>query len=546
MVMRKVGTRKLIALLAIMALLVSSSIALAQDVDDSELNQLNQQEEQQNLGGEDGGISEEGGDGFDEDELDEDELDEDELDEDEGTEGSIGAGNDFEGVSLFSIFRCGTNDGEGLDPNPGSLSITGEKIWDDNDDEAGLRPESVIINLYADEEKIDLQTITEDDGWCYSFDISDRPIFNDQENQVEYTVGEEEVLKYIMGKCINPTVTFITPEAGNWRKYPSCNNLDINISNTQDERTVVVAKVTGGKTPVVVWTVDALTNSERYAITEAIKSINEINPYGSIYFFSGYGSLATIGIDAISHLNMTVTDETVSFGGKNEWSMVFTGTYSRGSSEATESSITNRLVPQTVSIQVTKSWQDSNDQDGIRTEHVIVKLLADGDDTGKTLVLDAANDWTGIFTGLDKSKAGQDIEYTIEEVSVDGYTTDITGNAASGFTITNSHTPQTGDDDDSNGNDGDDDDPNGDDDDEPSGGGGGGGGGRRRPTPETIKVPEEPEVFTPPVEEPVVVEEPLVTAPVLPDLPHTGGNPAAFVFLGAALAGLGLYVRKRR
>ena len=89
------------------------------------------------------------------------------------------------------------------------------------------------------------------------------------------------------------------------------------------------------------------------------------------------------------------------------------------------------------------------------------------------------------------------------------------------------------------------DDPNGDDpggdDDKPSGG-----GGRRRPTPETIKVPEEPEVFTPPVEEPVVVEEPLVTAPVLPDLPHTGGNPAAFVFLGAALAGLGLYVRKRR
>lgn len=93
----------------------------------------------------------------------------------------------------------------------------------------------------------------------------------------------------------------------------------------------------------------------------------------------------------------------------------------------------------------------------------------------------------------------------------------------------------------------DDDDPNGDDDDDDDDdNGGGGGGGRRRPTPESIEVPEEPEVFTPPVEEPVVVEEPLITAPVLPDLPHTGGNPAAFVFLGAALAGLGLYVRKRR
>lgn len=82
---------------------------------------------------------------------------------------------------------------------------------------------------------------------------------------------------------------------------------------------------------------------------------------------------------------------------------------------------------------------------------------------------------------------------------------------------------------------------------------GGGGSSRRRPRTveeEPIEVPEEPEVFTPPVEEPVeepvVVEEPPVTAPVLPDLPHTGGNPAAFVIMGAALAGLGLYVRKRR
>ena len=91
-------------------------------------------------------------------------------------------------------------------------------------------------------------------------------------------------------------------------------------------------------------------------------------------------------------------------------------------------------------------------------------------------------------------------------------------------------------------------------DDEPPSGGGGGGSSRRRPRTveeEPVEVPEEPEVLTPPVaeepvEEPVVVEEPMVTAPVLPALPHTGGNPAAFVIAGAALAGLGLYLRKRR
>ena len=70
-------------------------------------------------------------------------------------------------------------------------------------------------------------------------------------------------------------------------------------------------------------------------------------------------------------------------------------------------------------------------------------MLADGQDTGKTLELTEANGWAGSFTNLDADKGGIPIQYTVVEVTVTGYTSDVTGDAASGFTITNSYSPET-------------------------------------------------------------------------------------------------------
>ena len=92
-------------------------------------------------------------------------------------------------------------------------------------------------------------------------------------------------------------------------------------------------------------------------------------------------------------------------------------------------------------LKVTKQWDDKNDQDGIRPQSVTVRLLKDGKETGKTLTLDDACNWTGTFDDLDKYKDGQEIAYTIEEVPVEGYSSKVTGDVSTGFTITNSHTP---------------------------------------------------------------------------------------------------------
>ena len=113
------------------------------------------------------------------------------------------------------------------------------------------------------------------------------------------------------------------------------------------------------------------------------------------------------------------------------------------SKEANDLVFTNKYTPAKTEVPVKKVWKDENNQDGKRPTSVTVKLLADGQDTGKKLELNAANNWAGSFTNLDADKGGTPIKYTVVEVTVPGYTSDVTGDAASGFTITNSYSPET-------------------------------------------------------------------------------------------------------
>ena len=115
------------------------------------------------------------------------------------------------------------------------------------------------------------------------------------------------------------------------------------------------------------------------------------------------------------------------------------------STEVTGYDVKNSYTPGKVSIQVTKAWEDKNDQDGKRPGSVTVRLLADGEEVpGKALTLTKGNNWTGSFTDLDEYKEGKKIEYTIKEEPVgNGYVSVVTGTAEKGYVITNVRTPDT-------------------------------------------------------------------------------------------------------
>lgn len=91
-----------------------------------------------------------------------------------------------------------------------------------------------------------------------------------------------------------------------------------------------------------------------------------------------------------------------------------------------------------VSFDITKVWEDGENPEVKRPAIVEIKLLANGEDTGRKLVLNAETGWTGRFEYLDPVKDGQDIVYTVEEENVPaGYTSSVSGNAVTGFTVTN-------------------------------------------------------------------------------------------------------------
>ncbi|MBF0779248.1 Cna B-type domain-containing protein [Streptococcus cuniculi] len=96
-------------------------------------------------------------------------------------------------------------------------------------------------------------------------------------------------------------------------------------------------------------------------------------------------------------------------------------------------------------IKVTKTWEDANNQDGKRSGEVSIQLYADGQAVkDKVLVLNEANKWTGTFDALEQYKDGNEIIYTVKEVSIpEGYQSKVTGDVATGFTITNTYTPAT-------------------------------------------------------------------------------------------------------
>ena len=113
--------------------------------------------------------------------------------------------------------------------------------------------------------------------------------------------------------------------------------------------------------------------------------------------------------------------------------------------------------PETISITIEKYWNEgyllraaslhpvNNPDEGSsvnRPDSVTIHLLADGT-VIRTVELNESNGWALMLSGLPKyGDDGHEIQYTVNEVSVPGYITAITGDPSTGFTITNTAATQ--------------------------------------------------------------------------------------------------------
>ena len=100
--------------------------------------------------------------------------------------------------------------------------------------------------------------------------------------------------------------------------------------------------------------------------------------------------------------------------------------------------VVNTLVNPQIEFSGKKVWEDKNNQDGIRPKEITVHLLANGNDTGKSLKVTEDTGWEYSFDSLDTYDAsGDKILYSVTEDTVEGYQVKIEDT-----TITNSHQPE--------------------------------------------------------------------------------------------------------
>lgn len=378
---------------------------------------------------------------------------------------------------------------------PLKTTIAGTKTWDDNNNQDGVRPESITVILTgtANGQKVveDSKIVTAEDGWKYSFEDVDQ-YYNG--TKIEYSISEKAVASYtgkVTGYNITNTHTPVKITIHGEKQWVDSNNKDglrpnsitVDLIGTAKGNTVVTktTKVTKNMN----WQYE-FTNLDKYYQGEEIQytvkeqtvnhyetTYDEKNPYIIINTHSPknitvsgtktwvdennqYGRpnsitvilSGKIGEEEVIHQTQEVTPDM-----NGEWKYQFTNLpeYQDGElinytvDEANVQdydkkvdgyNITNTYNPETVTINGVKIWNDNDNQDGKRPESITVYLLANGERVATTTVTKAGN-WEFSFKDQVKNANGVPIVYTVEEESVDGYTTEIKD-----FTITNTHTPE--------------------------------------------------------------------------------------------------------
>ena len=293
--------------------------------------------------------------------------------------------------------------------------VVGKKSWVDSNDKDGLRPESIKIILKANGKEVASKVISASDKgdnsneWIYSF--TDLDMYKDGE-KIIYTVDEEVDSK--------------TKE--HYTKSYDENNKNI-IVNTHNPKDVTVK---GTKT----W--DDNNNQDGKRLDEITVNLKGM-----------------IGDEVVVEKSTKVseyTNWTFSFKGLPEYSKgkLINYTISENAVKDYNTSIvydaakdsyeiTNTHTPETINISGTKTWEDKDNQDGIRPESITITLYDHlGKEVGETTATEKTN-WTYTFDNLPKYANGKEIKYTVKETSqINGYETIVKD-----FDITNRHTPET-------------------------------------------------------------------------------------------------------
>ena len=291
---------------------------------------------------------------------------------------------------------------------PEKVSVEGSKTWNDADNQDGKRPESIIVRLFADGTEVTSKEVTANDNWSWSFTDLDK--YNSG-TEIVYTISEDTVADYTTVVDGYNIANTHTPE-----------KISISGSKTWDD-----ADNQDGKRPESI-TVRLLADGRVVSHKKITEKDNWSWNFEDLPVYEkGEKITYTIKEDSVENYETKLD-------GYN---------------------IINTHKTETTSVSGTKTWNDNNNQDGVRPDSITVELLKTVNGTTTSM----GENYKQVLTGnkLDYSwsnlpvyEAGKRITYTVKEAGEkDGKIVGKNGEKytveydSTGMNITNSYTPKT-------------------------------------------------------------------------------------------------------
>ena len=291
---------------------------------------------------------------------------------------------------------------------PETIRKTVTKTWDDGNDRDGIRPTNVKIELYGTDGTRRTQYLTKDNHWSYSFE--NLPKYQNEGTIILYTIKEEAVDGY--------TQKSVTTTAG----FDLTNTHEIQTADYEVKKVWIDDNDRDGARPTSITL--TLTGSDGSKYTKLMTAADNWNAvtFERVPMFNGgkYITYTLTENEVPSYINSIEVSE----DGKH-----FT--------------VTNTHAPDHTVINITEVWHDKNDQDGIRPRKMIAVVVGSNGNRHE-VPLHSSGDWHYTCDDLVKYwKNGQLVDYTVEAVTIDGYTSEVKSLGNNVFEVHNTHIPET-------------------------------------------------------------------------------------------------------
>ncbi len=304
---------------------------------------------------------------------------------------------------------------------PETISLTLVKEWEDADNQDGIRPDSVALQLTGTDSSSQDVTLSATEGWRTTVNDLPKYAVGKEGELVTYAVTENAITLPDGHDGEEGYTTTYAPETG-----VTGEDGTITITNSHIPATVDVSGTKtwednsnqDGKRPKSI-TVNLLADNEKVDSAEVIESSADAEGNWT-YSFTDLPKYKSG-----TKITYTVTEDAVS-----EYTTAYDGY-----------TITNSYTPEMTTATITIDWQDDNNRDGLRPTGDVTLTLTGSDGTIYTVTLNEANNWSATVNVPVYYNNGTKITYSVSQTPLDGYTGAIDDGGGYNFTITNTHVP---------------------------------------------------------------------------------------------------------